>query len=120
MFSVLVIEDDDLLRQGLVASFELGGYRAVGEADGEKALAAMKASPPDLVVCDHVLLSMNGLSLLNEMRSTSELADVPFVVISTQGSTSFRKTCKLVGADEVFSKPFDVGDILASAERLLQ
>lgn len=120
MLSVLVIEDDDLLREGLVTSFELGGYEATGKADGEEALAAMKASPPDLVVCDHILLSMDGLSLLDEMRSTSELADVPFVVISVQGSTSFRKTCELVGADEFFSKPFDVGDLLASAERLLQ
>lgn len=119
MFSILVIEDDDLLREGLVASFELAGFNAIGEADGEKALRLIRESPPDLIVCDHLLPSMDGLSLLHEIRTASELADVPFFVISTHKSSSFEKTCQLAGANGFFSKPFSVADLLTSARHLL-
>ena len=119
MPSVLVIEDDDLLREGLVTAFELDGYHTTSEADGEAALSAAKASPPDLIICDHILRSMDGLNLLHAVRSQAQLADVPFVVISVQRSRSFRKTCRLAGANEVFGKPFDVSDLLGSARRLL-
>lgn len=113
MFSVLVIEDDDLLHEGLVASFAMDGYHATGESDGKKALAAMNASPP----FGHIL-SMDGLSLLKEVRSSPQLADVPFVVISVHQSSSFEKTCHLARADKVYGRPFDVGDSLAGAGHL--
>lgn len=119
MFSVLVIEDDDLLREGLVASFELAGFAADGVADGEKALEQIEASPPDLVVCDQILPSMDGLRLLHSVRQAPDLGDVPFFVISVHQSRSFKKTCQLAGANGFFAKPFVVTDLLTSARRLL-
>lgn len=119
MSCVLVIEDDDLLREGLVASFELAGFAANGVADGKRALEQIEGSAPDLIVCDQILPSMDGLSLLHSVREAPSLAEVPFFVISVQQSRSFEKTCQLAGANGFYAKPFVVTDLLMSARRLL-
>jgi len=108
---VLVVDDDDDLRDVTVDTLEYGGYRALGVASGELALAAIHDAP-FLVVADLRMPRMNGFQLLSAMRA--ELgASAPPVVFVTGALTSMQGHTEA----PVLSKPVDVDELLNMVAR---
>lgn len=108
---VLVVDDDDDLRDVTVDTLEYAGYRALGVASGELALAAIHDAP-FLVVADLRMPRMDGFQLLNAMRA--ELgASVPPVVFVTGALTSMKGHIDT----PVLSKPVDVDELLNMVAR---
>jgi len=82
--SVLVVEDVDILREGLVDFVEAQGCTAVGVGNGQEALEYLEAAPlrPKLILLDLKMPIMNGWELLNKLRQVEAFATIPLVIMS--------------------------------------
>lgn len=112
---ILVVEDDDGVRQTLVRILETRGYRVVSAADGPRALALLDAGPaPCLVVLDFMMPGMDGGTLLARLRE--RLGDVMPPAVLVTACDAWRRAADL-GAHEGLAKPFRVGELLAAVDR---
>lgn len=81
---VLVVEDDEITRSGLVAMFTRQGWRVLQAADGSEAITRLVHTLPDLILLDLLLPGMNGFALADELRRRPEWKDLPVVVLSSK------------------------------------
>ncbi len=118
MTTILVIEDDRALREGLVLNFELHGYQVDAAADGEEGMPKAFDIRPDLIVLDIMLPGWSGLDILTELRDRQE--NVPVLILSARGSTDNKVEGLNIGADDYLAKPFELPELLARVEAMLR
>jgi len=120
--SILIVEDDRLLRELLMEKLTRAGFSPREAIDGQQALAAIEAQTPDLVLLDLVLPGMDGFQILREIRSRkSPIADIPVFVLSNLGDRSDFQRAKDLGANEYFIKAhFSLDEIVDSVKWRLQ
>ena len=114
---ILVVDDDADFRAGLRAALEMKGYQVDEAANGEEALLRLADKPPLLVLLDLQMPVMNGRELLQRMRATPELKEVPVVIISGFG---FEWEAELMGAQGYIGKPFEAQELEATIANLLR
>jgi CheY-like chemotaxis protein len=107
---VLVIEDDAAMRRFLRASLAAAGYRVAEAETGDAGLKQAPLQPPDVVLLDLGLPDMDGLEVIRNLRTWSQ---VPIVVVSARGQEKDKVAALDVGADDYLTKPFSVGELLA-------
>jgi DNA-binding NtrC family response regulator len=120
MPSVLVVEDEKGLREGIVAAVETLGVRALeaaGLAEARKALSAEEQ--PDCVLLDIRLKDGDGLDLLEEMREGPH-RDVPVIVATAYGDSARTIRAMRDGAFDYLTKPFDLPVLLSTVERAIK
>ncbi len=114
-FRILVVDDNEALRENLVETLELEGYTAIAAADGPGALARLAEDPPPaLVLLDLVMPGMSGQELLGRIRDDPRLAHVRVIV--TSGLSGAR--ARAARADAVLMKPFGVKELLAAIRKV--
>jgi len=118
MTTILVIEDDRALREGLVLNFELHGYQVDAAADGEEGMQKAFDMRPDLIVLDIMLPGWSGLDILTELRDRQE--NVPVLILSARGTTDNKVEGLTIGADDYLAKPFELPELLARVEAMLR
>ncbi len=116
--TILVIEDDRSLRQGLVMNFELRGYQVITASDGEEGMQKAFDTRPDLIVLDIMLPGFSGLEILAELRARQE--GVPVLILSARDTTGNKVEGLDLGADDYVSKPFELPELLARVEAMLR
>jgi len=100
---VLVVDDDEALREALAESLRDGGFDVRCVADGREALDAMRAAPrPGLVLLDLMMPGLSGWQVLELMAREDALRDLPVVVL-----TAFEERADLPNGRPVLHKPFD-------------
>jgi two-component system KDP operon response regulator KdpE len=107
---VMVIEDDAAMRRFLRASLAAAGYRVVEAETGDAALKQAPLQPPDCVLLDLGLPDMDGLEVIRNFRTWSQ---VPVVVVSARGREKDKVAALDAGADDYLTKPFGVPELLA-------
>ena len=103
MATVLVVDDEPIVREVVVRYLTREGHRTLEAADGKAARAAIETSDPDLVVLDVMLPGTDGLELCRWIRSTSEL---PVIMLTARGEEADRIVGLELGADDYVTKPF--------------
>jgi len=116
--TVLVIEDDPALRNGLALNFKLQGYRVLSAADGSEGMRMAFDIRCDLIVLDIMLPGMNGLEILVKLREEHE--EVPVLILSARDSLGNKVEGFDLGADDYLTKPFELPELLARVEVLLR
>ena len=116
--TILVIEDDRALREGLALNFELHGYQVDTAADGEEGMRKAFDLGPDLIVLDIMLPGWSGLDILAELRDRRQ--DVPVLILSARGTTDNKVEGLNIGADDYLAKPFELPELLARVEAMLR
>ena len=112
---ILVVEDNEALRENLAEALELEGYAVAVASDGAGALARLEEDPPPKVVLlDLVMPGMSGGEVLSRIRGDPRLGGVR--VVMTTGLSGVRS--RLTAADAVLTKPFGVRDLLATLARV--
>jgi CheY-like chemotaxis protein len=107
---VLVVDDDESIRDSLKVALELSGYRATLACDGELALAWLKHSPPpSLILLDLMMPVMDGWALLAKLRDEPRLASIPVVLI-----TAFGRDLGTAADEPVLQKPIELDHLLQS------
>lgn len=116
---VLIVDDSPTMR--MLIAFALGKY---GDLDvrqagnGVEALAMMATKAPDLLVVDINMPEMNGLELIGNVRQDASLADLPIVVVTTEGSDDDVRRGMQAGANEYLVKPFQPHKLHAVIDRM--
>jgi DNA-binding response OmpR family regulator len=114
--TILVCDDDPNLRE-LVRAVLGPRYRFIEAADGAEALSIAREERPDLIVLDVMLPGLSGIEVLEELRSTDALKEIPVVVITAWSHAEI--DVQVAGADRFVSKPFDPDELSAAVEELL-
>lgn len=116
--SVIVVEDNSEMRQ-FVRDALADQCRVVAVADGQTALERAIASPPDLIVTDLMLPRMGGDMLVQEVRASPSLADVPVLVLSARGDDALRARLLAESVQDYVTKPFSAHELRARVRNLL-
>ena len=109
---ILVVEDDPSVRGLLQTLLSAEGYDVATASDGLAGLVKATSQPPALVLLDLMMPDLGGVRVLEEMRDDPELADIPVIVV-TGKVDAVPGMRSLLGDDNVFLKPFAVGELLA-------
>lgn len=104
---ILVVDDNAANRDVLGRRLERFGYGVAYSADGEKALARVRAEPFDLVLLDIMMPGIDGVQVLETMKAAAELRDIPVVMISAVDDVANIVRCIERGAEDYLFKPFD-------------
>ena len=108
---ILLVDDEPAMRQVLSAALENAGYSTARAADGQEALALVRALDPDLVLTDLRMPRVDGQQLLRTLRR--EFPEIPVIVLTAHGTIDLAVEAVRDGAHDFLTKPFD-------KERLLQ
>src|SRR2546430_246661 len=114
---ILVIDDEAAIRDSLRMTLEYEGYEFVGAATGQEGLALAERDGPDLVLLDVKMPGMDGLEVLERLRSMNE--SLPVVVISGHGTISTAVEATKKGAFDFIEKPFASERVLVSLRNAL-
>ncbi len=117
MATVLVVDDEPIVRDVVVRYLALEGHRALEAADGDAARFAIECSKPDLVVLDVMLPGTDGLELCRWIRSSSEL---PVIMLTARGEEADRIVGLELGADDYVTKPFSPRELAARVRSVLR
>ena len=115
--TILVVEDEETLREELAYQLEQERYRVVQAADGAEALARFRSEKPDLIVLDVMLPVLSGIELTRIIRRES---DVPIVMLTARGSEVDKVVGLELGADDYVTKPFSLRELQARIRGLLR
>lgn len=115
--TILVVDDEDTLRETLAYQLEQDGYRVVTAADGAAALTVFRQSKPDLVLLDLMLPELSGMEVARILRRES---DVPILMLTARGSEIDKVVGLEVGADDYVTKPFSLRELQARIHALLR
>ena len=116
--TILVIEDDRSLREGLALNLGLQGYEVLTAPDGEKGMQMAFDARPNLIVLDLMMPGWNGFEILKELRTRGE--NLPVLILSAKSSTSDKVAGLGIGADDYMTKPFDLPELVARIEVMLR
>lgn len=116
--TILVIEDNEALREGLVLNLVNRGYRVDSAVDGREGMQKALETQPDLVVLDIMLPGKNGLDILTELRNRGR--SVPILILSGRDRTEHKVEGLTTGADDYLTKPFELPELLARVEAILR
>jgi CheY-like chemotaxis protein len=115
---ILICDDEPHLRELMRVSLD-SGYDFAEAADAAEAMALAEGARPDLVLLDVMMPGGSGLSVIERLRSTPGLTDVPVVVVSAFVSDADRRAAQDAGADGFVGKPFDPDELASMVEELL-
>jgi CRP-like cAMP-binding protein len=120
MKKILVIEDNNEVRENLEEILELSGYQVISAEDGKTGVELALTERPDLILCDVMMPRLDGFGVLNILSKKSQTADVPFIFLTAKAEKSdFRRGMNL-GADDYITKPFYKDELLAVLETRLK
>jgi two-component system KDP operon response regulator KdpE len=115
--TILVIDDELHVRQFLRAAFELEGFSVHEAADAEEGIRSATLKPPDLIILDLGLPDRDGATIVERLRSWS---NVPIIVLTVRSREREKVRLLELGADDYVVKPFGIGELLARARVALR
>lgn len=119
MATILIIDDDDLIRVLLRSALEEAGYEVAEAANGLQGLELYRQRPTDLVITDIVMPEMNGLDML--LALTREFLNAKVIAISGAGEAkTVLDVAKLLGARQTFQKPLNLPHLLGAVRYELE
>lgn len=115
---ILVVEDEQDIRQLLHLQLSSAGYETVFATDGLTALSTARKERPDLILLDLGLPAGGGFVVIERMSAMAELEMIPVIVVTARGAEEGEKAVAL-GARRYFLKPFDADELLAEIRQAL-
>ena len=118
--NILVVEDNDDVRENICEILELAGYRTTEADNGADGIRKAIDIKPDLILCDVMMPKLDGYAMLKMLRDNAHTAQVPFIFLTAKAEQAdFRKGMGL-GADDYIMKPFDDTNLLESVDSRLR
>ena len=114
MSKVLIVEDDDVIAEGIARHLEGAGFSPVRVADGKQALARLRFEQPDVCVLDLMLPGLDGWAFIETART--EGIGTPIIVVSARGTEHDRVHALEIGADDYLVKPFSMKELVARVQ----
>jgi two-component system nitrogen regulation response regulator NtrX len=116
--TVLIVDDEEGIRESLSGIFEDEGYEVLTSSSGEEALKALKEQNPDLILLDVWLPGIDGIKTLKEIKGLKP--DLPVIMISGHGNIELAVKATRMGAYDFLEKPLSLERVLLAAKRALE
>ena len=116
--AVLIIDDEEGIRESLSGIFEDEGYTVFTASSGEEALKVLKEQSPDLIMLDVWLPGIDGIQTLKEIKNMKP--DLPVIIISGHGNIELAVKATKTGAYDFLEKPLSLERVLLAAKRALE
>jgi two-component system OmpR family response regulator len=116
--TVLVVDDEEYIRDLVTSSLRLAGFAARAVPDGSRALAAIASEAPDLVVLDVRMPGIDGLEVCRNLRAAGN--DVPIIFLTARDSPDDRISGLTKGGDDYLTKPFSLEELVARIRTVLR
>lgn len=120
MKSILLIEDNDELRENTAEILEMANYKVISAANGKLGIQAALQQKPDLIICDVMMPELDGYGVLHLVNKNAELSDVPFIFLTAKSERSDLRKGMEMGADDYITKPFTDIELLNAIESRLK
>ncbi|GGZ87158.1 response regulator [Algibacter mikhailovii] len=119
MTTILLIEDDTVLRENTAELLELSGYKVITASNGKIGVSLAKKQHPDIIVCDIMMPELDGYAALKTLSESELTKFIPFIFLSAKTErTDVRKGMNL-GADDYITKPFTEDELISAIESRL-
>jgi CheY-like chemotaxis protein len=119
--TILLVEDEELLRAGVQEVLEIQGYKVITAPDGQQALACLGAETIDLIITDLVMPKMDGVDFVKQLREVKP--DLPVIVVSGSTRNIMQRygidSIQVPGANASLPKPFKSVDLIEQVRQLL-
>src|SRR3954447_22067775 len=116
---VLVVDDDDVIRQLITVNLELEGFEVVTAVDGQDALDKVKEARPQVVTLDVMMPRVDGWEAAARLRADPETADIKVILLSARAQEADLQRGERIGVDAYLTKPFDPDELIDVVRRLV-
>lgn len=117
--TILVVEDDAILRDTLIESLGLEGYATLAARNGEEGLALARREGPDMVLTDAAMPVCDGYELIRNLQADKRTRAIPVVMISARVESASKNKAFTAGAVSFLKKPFEFDELLNRIRELL-
>jgi DNA-binding response OmpR family regulator len=116
MKTVLLIEDDTVLRENTAELLELSNYEVLTAANGQLGLEIAKNKTPDIIMCDIMMPILDGYGVLEGLSKHNDTKFIPFIFLTAKTERQDVRKGMDLGADDYITKPFDEEEIISAIE----
>ncbi|QNK77105.1 response regulator [Winogradskyella sp. PAMC22761] len=116
MKTVLLIEDDTVLRENTAELLELSNYNVITATNGKLGVEMSKEHLPDIIICDIMMPILDGYGVLEELSKNSNTKFIPFIFLSAKTERQDVRKGMDLGADDYITKPFSEDEIISAIE----
>jgi DNA-binding response OmpR family regulator len=117
---VLVIEDNNDIRESTAEILELTGYEVIQASHGKNGVELAQQHLPDIILCDIMMPELDGYGVLYLLSKNPDTATIPFIFLTAKAErVDYRKGMEM-GADDYLTKPYDDIELLSAIESRLQ
>lgn len=117
---ILVVDDETAVTDLISYNLKKAHYLFLTAHDGETALKIAREDNPDLILLDLMLPRVDGLDVCRELRKTSQVSQVPIIMVTARGEEADRVIGLELGADDYLTKPFSMRELLARVKAVLR
>ena len=117
--SVLVVDDDPVIRSMLTASLQASGHRVTTADSGSRALDLVRAEGFDVVLLDVLMPQIDGYTVCERLRADRRGAAIPVILLTANFITADQEVARQAGADDFVVKPFDPYELMARVKALM-
>ena len=117
---VLVVDDDDVIRQLITVNLELEGFEVFTAVDGQDALDKVKDVQPEVITLDVMMPRLDGWEAAERLRADPETAHIKVILLSARAQEADIQRGTRIGVDAYLTKPFDPDELIDTVRRLIQ
>jgi len=114
--TILLIEDNEEMRENIASILELAHYHVLRAANGKIGVELAQKHRPNLVLCDVMMPELDGYGVLHILSKDINTAGIPFIFLTSKAEKSDIRTGMMLGADDYITKPFDGSELLSVIE----
>jgi signal transduction histidine kinase len=114
MAKILVIEDEQAVRENLLELLEAEDFEAIGAGNGKAGVELAKTQLPDLIICDVMMPELDGFGVLTALRSSPDTQTIPFIFLTAKADKMDLRQGMSLGADDYLTKPFTRSELLGA------
>lgn len=115
---VLVVDDDDVIRQLITVNLELEGFEVATAVDGQDCLDRVKDVRPDVITLDIMMPRLDGWEAASRLRADPATAGIKVVLLSARAQEADLERGSRIGVDAYLTKPFDPDELIEVVRRL--
>ncbi|MGI8663402.1 MAG: response regulator transcription factor [Acidimicrobiales bacterium] len=117
--TVLVVDDDPVIRKLLEVNFDMEGFAVLLAHDGEEGVEIARREHPHLIVSDIMMPKLSGIELVAQLKGDPATSDIPIILLSAKAQNADVRGGLDAGADDYITKPFEPLDLVDRVNRLL-
>ena len=120
MKRILIIEDNEAIRDNVTEILELSGYSVLQAPNGKVGIEVAQKEIPDLIICDIMMPGVDGYGVLHVLHKDADTQNIPFIFLTSKSERSDFRVAMEMGADDYITKPFAGNELLNAIESRLK